>query len=144
MSEQSEVEKKLVQYFKDGEKHKSKEFEIGIELEHFIVERESKKAVSYYGESGVENILKKLQKIYDADGICVKEHLIGLQTKEFILTLEPAAQLEISINPQTGIHCIEEIYKDFREKLQGILDVYGYDALQYGYQPKSQVTDLEL
>ena len=37
MSEQSEVEKKLIQYFRDGEKIASKEFEIGIELEHSIV-----------------------------------------------------------------------------------------------------------
>ena len=144
MSEQSEVEKKLIQYFRDGEKIASKEFEIGIELEHFIVEKESKEAVSYYGEAGVENILKRLQEIYHAEAICVKEHLIGLQTEEFILTLEPAAQLEISINPQISIKRVEEIYKEFREKLQNILDIYGYDALQYGYQPKSQVKNLEL
>lgn len=144
MSEQSEVEKRLVQYFKAGEKDAGQNFEIGIELEHFIVEKESKKAVSYYGEFGVENILKKLKKIYAADEIYAKEYLIGLQTKEFILTLEPAGQLEISINPQNSLCYVEKIYKEFRTNLQRILDVHGYYVLQYGYQPKSQVVDLEL
>ena len=59
------VKGQLIQYFIDGEKKKEDGFLLGIELEHFIVHKDTKRAVSYYGDRGVEAILKELSVYYN-------------------------------------------------------------------------------
>ena len=53
----------LTQYMKAGIKDTVKK-ELGVEVEHFIVDRKTKKAFSYYGEKGVRHILLELMKKY--------------------------------------------------------------------------------
>ena len=52
--------KEIVKYFKDNEKDK-KDFKIGIECEHFVIDKDSLETISYYGEGGVEETLKELE-----------------------------------------------------------------------------------
>lgn len=137
------TEHKLVEYFRGGIKTDSGTFNIGLELEHIIVDCESGQAIEFYGENGVEQVLEELspycqKKIYSDD------YLVGLEYKDFIITLEPAAQMEISIYPQSNIKRIEQIYREFRKKIEAVINKYGYSLAQVGYQPQSRAAELSL
>ena len=63
----------LTQYMKAGIKDTRKK-ELGVEVEHFIVDRKTKKAFSYYGEKGVRHILLELMKKYPEKIFLVFQH----------------------------------------------------------------------
>lgn len=132
----------LIQHFERGSKKNCIE-ELGVELEHFIVDGKTLESISYYGEKGIEKILEAVAPFYphrfEKDG-----HLIGLYNDDYSISLEPAGQLEISINPREGIAPINEIYEEFLQQIQPVLDQYGYQLIAMGYQPKSIVEELAL
>ena len=101
---EEKLEQELVKYFRQGIKTDSKTFCMGLELEHIVVDDTSKMAVDYYGENGVEQILEEISPCYKKK-IYSNQHIVGLEQEEFIITLEPAAQMEISIYPQSNIKC---------------------------------------
>lgn len=133
--------KELIEYFEQGCKSLQEPFRLGLELEHFIVEKSTKKSVDFYGEFGVEAILKELrpkfQNSVHADG-----YLISLEREDLLITIEPAGQLEVSITPKERISEIEKIYQEFTEDIRPILDSHGYVLENRGYQPASKVNDL--
>ena len=133
----------LIQYLKDGCKEADMALHFGVELEHFVVKKDTKEAVSYYGENGVEAILTELKPLYEESAYS-EGHLIALGREGIALSLEPAAQLEASISPQTDIMAILAIYEQFVTEITPILERNSYEMLTYGYQPKSRVEDLEL
>lgn len=132
----------LIQHFKDGIKCICIE-KLGVEIEHFIVERKSYESISYYGEHGIGSILEELASHYpyrfEQEG-----HLIGLYNDDYSISLEPAGQFEVSINPRERIASITVIYQDFLELIAPILQRYDYELITLGYQPKSKVKDLKL
>lgn len=135
----------LVQYFKDG--CKQNKGNIGVECEHFVVYADSLKAVSFYGEKGVEYLLGEL-----ADELAVPEnlryyskgYLVGFKTDSYLISLEPGAQVEISINKSNDLDWIEKVYNDFYSHLSSLTNKYGYMIVNAGYQPASKVSDIEL
>lgn len=133
----------IIQYLKNGCKSPDMPMHFGVELEHFVVKKDTKEAVSYYGENGVESILMQLMPLYE-DNAYSEGHLIALGREGIALSLEPAAQLEVSISPQTDMAAIWRIYEQFVMEITPILDAYSYEMLTCGYQPKSKVEDLEL
>ena len=50
---------KIVDFIKAGEKDE-KDFKLGFEIEHFVVNKETCESVSFYGENGVGEILNEL------------------------------------------------------------------------------------
>lgn len=139
----SENKTQIIQYLKDGCKSADMPLCFGVELEHFVVEAESKEAVSFYGDKGVEAILKELAPLYD-EAVYSQGHLIALGRKEIALSLEPAAQLEVSIAPKQNIGEIHGVYEQFIKEIAPILEDFGYELVTMGYQPKSKVEDLAL
>jgi len=133
----------FIQYLKRGCKPQNTELHFGVELEHFIVKKKTGKAVSYYGENGVEAILKRLQPLY-AESAYSEGQLIALAREDISISLEPAAQLEVSISPQIDIDRIDCIYKQFVSEITPVLEQFGYEMITTGYQPASKVEDLEL
>lgn len=129
-------------YLREG--IKSEASFIGVEIEQFIVKRETKEAVSYYGPGGVKEIVEKLMAMYPGSEPIMGEDLLGFTAEHFTITLEPAAQIEISIFPMHSVCCLEEISKDYFEKLDSILAPMGLEALCVGCQPESKVDDLDL
>ena len=133
----------LIEYFEQGIKQKG-DTKLGLEAEHFIVHKEDSRAVSYYGEGGVKQILEELMaEIPDAAALPGRE-LLGFQTPEYSITLEPAAQMEISIIKLDRIAEIESIYEKFMEQLRRVLEKYDYTAATVGCQPVSPVRTLRL
>ena len=133
----------IIQYFKEGCKPTDMPIHFGVELEHFIVHADTKEAVAYEGEGGVEAILKELMPFYDESAYS-HGHLIALGREGIALSLEPGAQLEVSISPQTDIFRIKEIYDIFCGEISPVLEKYSYEIVTVGYQPKSKVNELGL
>ena len=115
----------------------------GLELEHFIVKKDSKEAVSYMGPNGVEAILLELKPLYKKCAYS-QGHLIALGRCDIDLSLEPAAQLEVSISPKETIFEILEVYQQFWDEIIPILKKYSYEMYSVGYQPASKVMELGL
>ena len=118
--------------------------ELGIEAEHFVVDRISHRAVPYSGENGIRQILARLMAGYPEAQILPDDEFFGFQVPDFTITLEPAAQLEISISPMESIERISDVYRRFTKNLDAVLAPLGYAALHVGCQPVSPVTALEL
>ena len=83
----------IIAYLKSGEKpvHSSA---LGVEAEHFIVYKDTKEAVPYGGEYGVRDIIKELMSRFPQSEPDYGEDILGFVTRDFAITLEPAAQLE--------------------------------------------------
>lgn len=132
----------IANYFKINEK-KEEDFNIGVEFEHFIIDKDTLKTVSYYGIDGVEDTLAKLQALgwkgkYEGD------HILGLSKGGMTVTLEPGSQLELSIEPYINIEDIERVYKSFLDEIVPILDSKGQTLITTGYQPESKISDIKM
>jgi len=142
MHDTKTVKRYLTEFFSEGAK-KSNEYKIGVELEHFVVERGTLKSVGYFTEMGVGQILRDLLPRFPVSYF-EGEKVLGLASTDYSITLEPGSQLEISINPQENIRRIDEIYSSFRETIDDILEENDYVLTTYGYLPKSSIFDLLL
>lgn len=132
----------LIEYFQNGCKKNCVQ-QLGLEMEHFVVDQKTKESISYYGERGIAHLLERMRPSYSRvyyEG----NQLLGLYNNDYSLTLEPAAQLEISINPDPEISWISSVYQNFRRQIAPILEEWGYELVTIGYQPKSCVQDLTL
>ncbi len=134
---------RIVEYFKEGCKEELRPLTIGLELEHFVVDKETKNSVSYYGERGIEALLERLKPLYEESAYS-EGHIIGLGRESLAVSIEPAAQLEISISPQEDGRRIQRIYDQFYDEIMPILLEWGYELITAGYQPKSKVAELDL
>jgi glutamate--cysteine ligase len=142
----------IVEYIAKGINHGCGEC-IGLELEHFIVQKETQTLVPYLddpetGALGVVSILKQLEPFYDestyepqADGF---ENLIGLSREFANITLEPGAQFEISIGPVLEVRDLDIVYQRFRDELDPLLAAYDYELLSIGYHPTSCAFEIPL
>ena len=93
---------------------------LGIELEHIIV-REDGSPVNYSGEDGIQSVLEVLradypQATYDAEG-----DLLGVARPGEAVTIEPAAQVELSAGPFHELASAKACFEQFEEKLCGVL-----------------------
>ncbi|MDR2672889.1 MAG: hypothetical protein LBC35_06360 [Coriobacteriales bacterium] len=126
---------------------------LGFELEHFIVTQETGQPVGYLSEDTkdeacVEQIMLTLassyeQSIYErgSDG---KDHLFGLTRGYTALSLEPGAQLEISIGPLRRLREIEQEYHRFRSELDPVIEALGLKLALVGYHPTAQAHNIPL
>lgn len=126
---------------------------LGFELEHFVVKRGSRSLVPFCTgthEDGpsVEELLQRLKPFYeesgyesDTDG---SSYLFSLLRDRVAITLEPGAQLEISIGPAHSIKEIAELYEAFRKELDPILDELNLELVESGYHPTAQAREIPL
>jgi len=114
---------------------------IGMEMEHLVVDAQTLESVNYYEEKGIETILKQLlPKGYDP--IYEGEHLVGLRHPEYVITLEPGGQLEISIDPSDELEVIYRRYWIFLHHLLPVLEAQGQWLMAMGYHPRTSIHNL--
>lgn len=113
---------------------------VGVEIEHFITDKNGD-CVNY--SEGVEQIMERLAPYFD-EKVYSEGFLIGLSCDNYHITLEPGAQLEISIKPVLSIAEIESIYTGFSELIEPILKDREYSLTTLGYMPKGRAADREL
>ena len=116
---------------------------LGIELEHIIV-REDGSPVNYSGEDGIQSVLEALradypQATYDAEG-----DLLGVARPGEAVTIEPAAQVELSAGPFNELASAQACFERFEEKLCGVLAPKHGKLAKTGYHPTARATSLEL
>lgn len=129
---------RLVGFFRAGCKVQKL---IGLELEHFVVSRHTSESVTY--QKGVKQILERLLPTYGTP-IYWRENIIGITREGAHITLEPAAQLEISIGPAECIKEIKNIYEEFISQLTPFLDEMDLKLVNKGYLPASRIDELPL
>ncbi len=145
--------KAIAKYIKDGESNKNKSGLLGFELEHFVVDAKTNAMVPYmcsdaYTRPSVEDVLSELARFYD-DAVYVKDsegksHLVGLVRPSAPLSIEPGAQIEVSIGPCKYIWQIEDHYNRFRKEIVPILQKMGYKLVNSGYHPTECAANIPL
>lgn len=146
MSYEEQNRQALISYFQKGAKGQTSLGALGVEVEHFVVHDPSLDAVPYAEENGfgVRDVLAHLSAFYPQETRGLEGDLIGLASPEASITLEPAAQLEISIAPFASIAEVVRAYNEFREHVDGFLAEHGCKLVTQGYHPKCKARDLPL
>ncbi len=125
-------------YFRAGCKEINAQ-KTGVETECFIIDNAGK-SISYKEiESIMRTLLTEGDKVVEED-----DYFLGYYNKEFAISLEPAAQLEISVMPQVSLKETERILKEFNNKYGEILAKAEYTMVNTGYHPTCRAENLSL
>ena len=116
-------------YIRSGE---SANQELGLEIEHFIVDGNG-------DQIGFDEISKLIYEI--GTGLGAEIHYmdgypVGYYTGEYSTSLEPSCQFEISINPYSDLDRIRTIYREFRTLWEPVFLERGYHFENGGNLPK--------
>jgi len=133
----------LLEYFYSGNKRKSN-FGIGIELEKPGVNKTDMKAIPYSGMNGIAAFLKKYGKFENSRCSYEKNSIMGLNTEQGIISLEPGSQIELSNFPQKNIHDIAGQLNYYNRITAELGDEFGIYWLGYAIQPLSTFKDIEI
>lgn len=132
--------RKLVEFFQSGCKTAQG---FGIEIEHIILHKNTHLPASYEEENGIAALLERMKPFYEEahyDG----SHLVALSRGNEHITLEPAAQLEISAGPFENLLDAKFAYACFRKTLDPLLDELGLYTPMLGYVPTVPAKTLKL
>lgn len=135
------IREKIIEYIRSGEKAE-KDYAIGFEIENFIVD-ENNRAVTYWDEGGVKDILEDLIKIgYEA--VYVDGVLLGATKGETAISLEPGSQFELSIKKAWHIKELEDEYFRRMKEIEELIHKRGYHILQRGYHVKTKIDEIKI
>jgi len=125
------------------EQSEKKQTLLGAELEYFIVDKNSKRSISYYEANGIESLLQALVRLgFSPDAVA--GHLLGVHNESLAITLEPGAQWEISLHPQANLEQLKQVFCDFLEILQPLLKQRGQELCSTGYLPASKISQVPI
>ncbi|AGB41337.1 gamma-glutamylcysteine synthetase [Halobacteroides halobius DSM 5150] len=136
--EYRELLNELESYFRVGETEEQK---IGVEIEHFVVDKNGLRTITYQEQNGIEDLLYQLQA-KGWQGKKEEGNLIQLSSSQADITLEPGGQVELGIYPCAEIKELEEVYDQFLQDLIPILEEYNYYLISLGYQPASKINQI--
>lgn len=137
--------KSIIEYFESGSKEVDKM--LGVEVEHFIIVEADGTPFTFDAQGdlpGVHDVLEYLLQTYPVMFQNSEGELIGCANEEGSITLEPAAQIEISIAPYDSIQKIGQAYQHFRETIDPYLAKYGAKLVNAGYHPTRKAEELKL
>ena len=125
-------------YFRGGCKDASSS-KIGVETEYFVIDKQGR-PITY---TELEAVMKR--QVTGGDTVVEEDgHFLGYYNKDFSVTLEPAAQLEISVMPQGSLARMEDILKDFNANYSKAFTAEGYVMVNTGYHPTCKAEELSL
>ena len=117
---------------------------VGMEYERIPVYSKSFEAASYYGFYGVCELLKEFAKVDNWDYILDNNEIIGLKKLHDTITLEPGAQIELSLEPQKMVSDLKAKIEKINFNLNLLLDKYGIKLLNYGISPVTTYHNIRL
>lgn len=132
----------ITKYIRNGEKEIN-DFRIGVEFEHFVIDKYSLKTISYYGKDGVGETLKSLEKS-GWEGSYEGEYILGLNKGNKTITLEPGSQLELSIKASSKIEDIEKEYMEFLKEIISVLEDKNQGLVTTAYHPLTKIDDIRI
>ena len=118
----------IVEYIRSGETYGQA---LGLEVEHFVVNDEG----IQIGFDEVTDLIKQVTDDLNAQVIYMDGYPVGYVTDGYSVTLEPACQFEISIDPKSDIEDIKKIYKEFLLLWIPIFESRGYHIITKGNLP---------
>ena len=113
----------------------SQDFKIGIEYERLPITSCSYKAVDYWSEYGIRNLLETFAKEETWDYITDDKNIIGLKHKHDTITLEPGCQIEISAKPERTIFELKNKIDSINSAFKPLTENMGITLLDYGVSP---------
>ena len=122
------IKESVKRYIRDGE---SVSQGLGLEIEHFVV-NDAGVQIEFHE---VSSIIEKMAGILNAKIIYMDGYPVGYVTDDYSITLEPACQFEISINPYSDIETIKSIYEDYVTLWTPVLKARGYHLETKGNLP---------
>lgn len=133
----------IVSFFESGIKPFGGPGELGIELEQIIV-HDDMSPVAYSDEHGVSWVLHQLMEEYPR--VTTDEHgdLLGVARPSEAVTIEPAAQIELSAGPFADLATARDVFEAYQERLARVLEPVGERAVALGYHPTATARSLEL
>ena len=130
----------IASYLASGCKERCKS--IGIELEHILVDGTGD-PISYSQPHGVREILQKLAERYPETTLH-GEDLLGVARPGMAVTIEPAAQLELSAGPFATLEEAKRAFIEFETDVADALEPIDGRALAIGYDPVNIAVNKEL
>lgn len=133
---------KIVNFIKSGEKE-TKDFSIGFESEHFVVDKDSLTTISYYGKDGICESMAEIGRL----GYDIKEeegNILGLSKENFDISIEPASQFELAIRSKKSIN---DLYRDYTRAMAELIPIFenkGQILASVGYHPKSKISAIKI
>ena len=141
MDYQRQIEE-ISNFIRSGEKGNAK-LKLGIELEHFIIDLDTLKTISYYGKDGVAETLSKLEG-NGWEATYEGEYILGLDKDNMSITLEPGSQFELSMGAEERIKDIEKDYFEFLNEIIPILEAKGQGLMAVGYHPETKIDEIKI
>lgn len=134
---------KIINYIKKGE-IPEQDYKLGIEMEHFTIDKNSLNSLDYYGDMGVGDTLKRLSdKGFEVSADHAGD-ILALKKDEYEITIEPAGQLEISIDGKTKVSEVKEAYDRIMKEITKVYIEKNQYLVALGYHPKSKIDDLKI
>ncbi|MDR1210551.1 MAG: hypothetical protein LBK41_09645 [Clostridiales bacterium] len=134
------AENALLDYFRAGIKSPLQPFRIGTEIEHFVAYTDTRRTLPY---SDVADILRSLVPKYPRE-VSEGGKIIGCARKDAALSLEPGAQLELSVEPKAAIREIEDTYIGFLRDTAPLLGDHDAELVCAGYSPKNTAAETDM
>lgn len=132
----------ITSYLRSQEKRKDN-LRLGLEIEHFVLWRDTRKSVTYGEEGGIAELLSWFKDL-GWEGHYEGKSLIGLSRGQQAISLEPGAQLEFSSSPGRDIETLREEYGSFFSNLQLWTEQNGQSVENCAYQPVSSISEIPL
>lgn len=137
---------RLMAFFRSGAKRPSDVGRLGVEVEHHVV-AEDGSPISYEPTRqrvGVRDVMTHLSPWYPQQTFNAYRDLLGLMGEEGSVTLEPAAQLELSAAPYRNLGDVARAYRHFRKRTDAFLTANGALLVAKGYHPTRRAQELTL
>ena len=115
---------------------------VGIELEHICVDGTGD-PITYSQPNGVRDVLAALQEKYPEATVHGGD-LLGVARPGAAVTIEPAAQLELSAGPFENLIDAKRVFLEFEDDAYQALSPIGGRALTLGFDPVNRAADKEL
>ena len=118
----------ITNFIRDGETDRQR---IGLELEHFVL-NEMEESIEF---EVLSELIRTTGEKLGARLISAEGKVVGYDTGEYTVSVEPSCQFEISIAPFSSIKKIEEVYGEFRKVWDPVLGSIGFSLVTGGLNP---------
>ena len=118
----------VYEYLKNGETESEN---LGLEIEHFVV-NEKGEQIRF---EEISPLIDKVAKEAGAKIIYMDGYPVGYYNGKYSVSLEPACQFEISIDPYSELTEIKKVYNEFRSLWEPLFTERGYHFVTKGNLP---------